>query len=302
MILSVSRRTDIPAFYSEWFLNRIKEGYLLVRNPINYHQVSRVNLNPEFIDCIVFWTKNPAPMINKLHLLKDYNYYFQFTLNPYDRSIEKNLPEKSEISKTFIRLSEKLGPDRVIWRYDPIMLTDKFNPDYHYQCFDSLAQKLKNQTKKCVISFLDLYNKTERNLKSVKLLPISQDNTKEMASNLVNIAEKYNLTMETCSEQTDLSFLGIRSGKCIDNQLISQLVEAPLKMKKDKNQREFCGCIASIDIGTYNTCKHDCLYCYANFSKTKVTNNCLKYDKNSPLLVGSLEPKDVIKAKKKPCN
>ena len=136
MIISASRRTDIPAFYSDWFFNRIKEGYVLVRNPMNAHQISKISLSADVIDCIVFWTKNPRPMINRLDELKDYNYYFQFTLNSYAKDIEPNVPSKDkEIIKSFRELSEKIGKDRVVWRYDPILINDNYSVDHHIKYF-----------------------------------------------------------------------------------------------------------------------------------------------------------------------
>lgn len=294
MILSVSRRTDIPAFYSTWFFNRIKEGFLMVRNPLNHHQVSKIDLIPDVIDCIVFWTKNPAKIMNKLYLLKDYNYYFQFTINPYDQTIEKNVPKKATIVKTFLKLSEKIGADRVIWRYDPIMLTDKYTKEYHYKYFEVLANKLKNHTRECVISFLDLYSKTARNLKNIQLEEMTENDMREIASHFSQIADKYNLILETCSEQINLTHLGINHGKCVDDKLISEIIGVPLEIDKDKNQRELCRCVASIDIGAYNTCKHNCLYCYANFSDKTVENNIALHDNKSPLLIGKLGPKDKV--------
>ncbi len=140
MILSASRRTDIPAFYSEWFFNRIKEGYLLVRNPMNIHQVNRINLSPQLVDCIVFWTKNPKPMLKRLDELKNYKYYFQFTLNSYDKTIEPNVPLKKDLIETFIKMSNLVGKEKLIWRYDPILLTNVFTKEYHYKWFEKLAQ------------------------------------------------------------------------------------------------------------------------------------------------------------------
>lgn len=294
MILSVSRRTDIPAFYSDWFFNRLNEGYLLVRNPINYHQVSKIILSPNVIDCIVFWTKNPEHMLSRLYLLDNYRYYFQFTLNSYDQTIERKLPKKPKLLDTFKKLSDSIGRDKVIWRYDPILLTDQFTKDYHYQYFDYLANKLKDYTSKCVISFLDLYSKTERNLKNVNLLPLTEVDMREIAFNLNKIAQGYGLHIETCSEHVNLLEIGIKHGKCIDDILISKIIGSSITIDKDKNQREICGCVASIDVGSYNTCRHNCLYCYANFSEKTVQNNKLLHDVNSPLLVGDLGPSDKV--------
>jgi len=159
MIISVSRRTDIPAFYSDWFFKRLEEGFVLVRNPMNPQQVSKVSLSKAVVDCFVFWTKNPKSMLEKLPLLAGYDYYFQFTLNPYDQEIEVNLPKKAEIIKTFIELSNLIGKDRVIWRYDPILLTDKITIGDHLEYFNILAGQLGDYTRKCVISFLDQYQK-----------------------------------------------------------------------------------------------------------------------------------------------
>lgn len=294
LILSVSRRTDIPAFYSEWFFNRIKEGYLLVRNPMNSHQVSRINLDPSAIDCIVFWTKNPRPMMNRLSELKAYNFYFQFTLNSYDNTIELNVPKKKYLMDTFIELSEKIGKERVVWRYDPILLSDRFDKEYHCQWFEYLAERLRNYTNKCVISFLDMYSKTKRNLKDIELMPIDTSDMIEIASEFSRIANKYGLVIETCAEDIDLDECGIKHGKCIDDNLISKIIGKEIAIAKDPNQRENCGCVKSIDIGAYNTCKHHCLYCYANFNEKMVYKNVQLHRADSPLLFGELEENDRV--------
>ncbi|AZV56886.1 DUF1848 domain-containing protein [Clostridium sp. AWRP] len=288
MILSVSRRTDIPAFYSDWFFNRMKEEFVLVKNPFNSKQVSKVILNPKIIDCIVFWTKNPKKMIKRLDEIKEYNYYFQFTLNSYDKTLETNVPEKKYLINTFIELSKRIGKDRVIWRYDPIILTDKFTRDYHYKWFKYLAKRLCPYTNKCVISFLDLYRKSERNLKEINILQIDKDDMFELAEKFSKIAFKYNMTIETCSEEIDLSKFNIKHGKCIDDRLISKIAGEKLSIDKDPNQRKVCGCVKSIDIGAYNTCNHGCLYCYANFNRDAAEKNLLKHNKKSPLLIGEL--------------
>lgn len=169
MILSASRRTDIPAFYADWFLNRLREGYVLVRNPMNYHQVSKVRLAPENVDCIVFWTKNPSHFIEKLPEIDNlgYRYYFQFTLNPYGKSIEENLPDKNALVETFKRLSDQCGPEKVIWRYDPIFVGDDYPVDYHAEQFARLANRLEGYTEKCIFSFLDPYAKIQKNNQAV---------------------------------------------------------------------------------------------------------------------------------------
>jgi DNA repair photolyase len=295
LIISASRRTDIPAFYSDWFFNRLQAGFVLVRNPMNPKQISKINLSSEIVDCIVFWTKNPAPMINRLNLLQKYNYYFQFTLTSYDKTIEMGVPKKSEVINTFIELSRKIGSNRVIWRYDPILLTNTFNKDYHYKYFEFIARKLYGYTNRCVISFIDLYTKTKRNTKALNLLTINDVDIYDISSKLVAIAAKYDIKLETCSEKADLSSIGIGHSKCIDDSLISEILGVKLNIEKDKNQREICGCVTSSDIGAYNTCKHHCLYCYANFSDKTVIKNFEFHNPDSPLLLGEIEPNDVIK-------
>lgn len=298
MILSVSRRTDVPAFYTEWFFNRLKEGFVLVRNPMNYHQVSRVALNLDIIDCIVFWTKDPTNMLDKLDLLKEYNYYFQVSINPYDNKIERNVAQKRHIIQSFQKLSALIGKKRTVWRYDPIILTDKIDIEYHRKFFDVLASKLKDYTERCIISFMDIYKKSQRNMKSLSVFNISEKDMMEIGKTLSDTASRYGIKIATCSEVIDLSSAGIEHAKCIDDKLISDIIGENIDVKKDKNQRDICGCVESIDIGAYNTCRHGCLYCYANYSDNAVNNNIMKHDPKSPMLIGNIEPDDKVADRK----
>lgn len=296
MIISASRRTDIPSYYSEWFINRIKEGYVYVRNPMNIHQISKISLSPEVIDGIVFWTKNPIPMLSKLDALDGYMYYFQFTVNSYAQDIEPHVPNKNDvIIPAFRELSRKLGADRVIWRYDPILLTEKYTIDYHVKYFEEIAKRLSGYTKKCVISFVDMYRNTQGNMKEFGLLPLGTKEMLELAQRLVAIAEKYHITIESCAEKINLEQFGIAHGHCIDCDLFERLLGCKLDLDKDKNQREECGCMASIDIGMYNTCRNGCRYCYANYSAKTVDRLSSQHDPLSPLISGIVGPEDVIK-------
>lgn len=300
MIISASRRTDIPAYYSEWFFNRLKEGFLYVRNPMNIYQVSKITLTPEVVDFIVFWTKNPTPMLDRLNELKDYPYYFQFTVTSYGQDIETNVPSKGKvIIPTFKKLSDKIGKEKVIWRYDPILLNSKYTKEYHYENFEKLAKELSNYTEKCTISFLDFYAKTERNMKGLQILPFSEKDFCEIAENLSQIAKSYNLLIDTCAEQVNLESYGISHAHCIDADLMEKITNYEFKVTKDKNQRKECGCVESIDIGTYNTCKNGCKYCYANFNQQQVSVNALKHNPKSPFLFGELDTsKDKITERK----
>lgn len=298
MILSVSRRTDIPAFYSEWFFNRLKEGFVYVRNPMNIHQVSKIVLSPDVIDCIVFWSKNPKPMLSRLDELKEYMYYFQFTINAYDKSLEIGVPKKEGILDTFKELSKRIGPKRVIWRYDPILLTEHLDINYHIRYFEEIAKRLEGYTNTCVISFVDLYKKTQRNLQDTQTREPSNEEMLELAAKMFVIAQKYGMTIQTCAEEIALESVGIKHGKCVDNALIEDLLDVKLVVSKDPNQRKECGCVQSIDIGEYNTCVHGCKYCYANFQEEVVAKKRAAHNPNSPLLIGTLGENDTVKEKK----
>ena len=290
MILSVSRRTDIPNYYSEWFVNRIKEGYLYVKNPMNAHQISRINLSPDIVDCIVFWTKNPINMLDKLDEFKDYQYYFQITLTGYGKDVEPGLPDKKrELIPAFKELSGKIGKKRTIWRYDPILLNDKYTKEYHYRAFSAIADELKDYTEKVVISFVDLYAKTQRNTAGLHIENTGAEEMTEIAAKLAEIAHVHGLQIESCAEAIDLESVGVAHGHCIDKQLIEELIGCPLKGDKDKNQRHECGCMESVEVGAYNTCKNGCKYCYANYNNERVISQCHLYDPNSPLLCGIVD-------------
>lgn len=292
MILSVSRRTDIPAYYSEWFLNRLKEGYALYRNPMNHAQICRVELNPELIDCIVFWTKDPENMMGKLDLLDalGYHYYYQFTLTPYGmnsygKEIEPNLRDKQLIIKTFKQLSDRLGPHRVLWRYDPILINQDFTLEYHMEKFALLSKELAGYTERCTISFVDLYKKLSAKAKREVIKEISFEQMHTLAAAFTDIVIPYHINLQACCEAVDLSMEGISPASCIDREVIQKVCGCNVPVKKDKNQRSNCGCMQSIDIGAYNTCRNGCVYCYANHSEASIQRNCAKYDPSAPILI-----------------
>ncbi len=299
MLISASRRTDIPAFYTEWFFYRIKEGCVLVRNPVNAHQISRIDLRPEVVDGIVFWTKNPLPMLDRLNELKDYMYYFQFTLNAYGQDVESYVPAKSKvIIPAFQRLADIVGPERVIWRYDPIFYSDRYDFVYHTHYFAKLAEQLAPFTKKCTLSFLDLYRSAERNIRAIGARQLTQSEQREIAAQLAEIARCCGLKLDTCAESIDLQQYGISHAHCVDAELFGKLLHCPLQLARDKNQRLECGCAESIDIGSYDTCCHGCRYCYATNSAAKAALNFKLHDPHSPLLSGTLGDGDKVTARK----
>lgn len=299
MILSVSRRTDIPNYYSDWFFKQISRGYLYVRNPMNNHQVSKIDINTNDIDCMVFWTKNPKNMIPRLDELKEYPYYFQFTLTPYGKDIEPGLPAKrEELIDTFITLSDKIGKERVIWRYDPILINNNYTLEYHIATFYEMAEALSGYTEKVVISFIDSYAKIKKNMKELKTKDMETIDIKTIAREFGKIAFEHNLDIETCAELIDLDEFGIGHGRCIDDNLINRITGTKLNIGNDKNQRKECGCVQSIDVGAYNTCKNGCKYCYANFNETTVINKSGLYNIDSPILCSEIGEKDRVTDRK----
>lgn len=283
MIISASRRTDIPCFYSEWFMNRIKAGRVLTRNPMNRAQVKTVPLTPDAVDCFVFWTKDPLNMLDKLPALDGagFQYYFQFTLTPYGKDVEKNLRDKNDIERTFIELSRLIGKNRVIWRYDPIILNDLFNIAYHENEFERLCAKLGEHTGSVTISFVDVYAKLRTDL----IREIRKNEMHELAGRLSVIARRYGLAAKACCESEDLLAYGVERASCIDGTLIESITGRPLDIKRDKNQREGCGCCSSTDIGAYNTCKNGCVYCYANHSAASINKNAAFHDPLGEFLI-----------------
>ena len=299
MVLSVSRRTDIPNYYSEWFLNRIKSGYLYVRNPMNPHQISKINLSPQVVDCIVFWTKNPGPMLNRLEELKEYRYYFQFTLTGYGKDIEPGLPHKRDrMIGVFQELSHKIGREKVIWRYDPILFNERYTPGYHLKAFTEIAEKLNGYTDKVVISFVDSYAKNQKRMEEIHESGIDMPELASFASEMKRISEANHMDISSCAEKVDLSAYGIDHGSCIDQKLIEKILGCTIGGKKDKNQRVECGCIESIDVGAYDTCPNHCLYCYAIQKPEAVMERRRLYDPKAGLLCGEISEGDRITERK----
>lgn len=314
MIISVSKRTDIPAFYSEWFYNRVEEGFVDVVNPFNTKQVSRISLLPDDVEAFVFWTKDARPMMKDFHKLDRYDkrFYFQYTITGYHNDIEKGIKDKPGIIENFKELSRILGPKRMIFRYDPILLSNKYTIEYHCKAFEKLCKTLMGYTNKCVISFLDMYTKTARNMKGIIY---SSPNNKEqniIAKNFSEIAKKYDMRIESCAEAIDLEKYGISHSSCIDGNLLREIIfgENFKDLYEDKKQdgRKECGCMVNRDIGVYNTCMHHCLYCYANYKYDIVKENFRNYNPKKTYLgpdphedskITKVEPKKVLCATEK---
>lgn len=295
MILSASRRTDIPAFYSEWFVNRLREGYVLVPNPYNTRHLSYIPLSPAHVDCIVFWTKDAAPIFDKLGIVEELgykDYYFEFTVTPYDESIEKHLPPKGDIIQTFQRLSDRLGPDRVDWRFDPILLNEQTGHSCLLTAFEKMCKQLAGYTTKCIISFIDIYKHI-----SPAFTEISPEQQMRIAKDMAEIAATYHLQLYACCEKHDFSLYGIHRSACIDREKIERIIGCALLVRKDANQRTYCSCMESIDIGVYNTCQHACTYCYAVRQPNTARQKWALHDPHSPMLIGVPTGEEIITSK-----
>jgi hypothetical protein len=289
MILSASRRTDIPAYYSEWFMNRIDAGFVFVRNPMNEGQVSRIELDPGVVDCIVFWTRDPQPLMDRLDRLDalGYRYYFQITLTPYDRVIEPRLTDKAEILGSILELSRRIGPDRIVWRYDPILIAPGIDAAWHRERFERMAGALSGSTNECVISFLDDYAKAHRRMAERGIRPPNRDEAERIAEAFSGIASRNGMRLTTCAEAVDLERFGIGHAACVDRERIERILAAKLKERIRKDgQRPHCRCVECVDIGAYDTCPNGCVYCYATGDSKRLEANRRAHDPASSLLVG----------------
>lgn len=262
MIISASRRCDIPNYKSDWFFEALKNGKIVA--PMNPFLSKSISLTKENVDCFVFWTKNPEPMLKRLDELNGYPFYFQFTLTGYSKRIEPGVPDKHHMLSVFRTLSERTSPKQVIWRYDPIFFSEAYTMEYHKKAFRSIAEVLEGYTERCVISFIDIYGKLQSRVAPYGIRSPQTKEIMELAQFISETAEKHRIQVETCAEKIDLSKFGIYPTHCIDAALISQLTGKDLKVLKDPSQRAECGCCKSVDIGSYHTCKNGCVYCYAN--------------------------------------
>ena len=297
MIISAGMRTDIPAFFSDWFYNRIREGFVCVRNPYYPEQVTRYRLTPDVVDCINFCTKNPQPMEAHLDEIATFRQFWSVTITPYDRDIEPYVPDKAKVIASFQRISAKIGAHAMSWRYDPIFISDKYNVDFHIQSFEKMAAQLTGYTHQCVISFIDLYIKTRRNFLQAR--EVSKSDQLLLGEAFAEIGQKYNIQIRSCCEGTALASFGIDTSGCLTQPVLERaLGESLLIPKSKKSQRPECNCLLGSDIGAYNTCAHGCIYCYANFNQELVRRNLALHDPCSPFLIGNAREGDILKEAK----
>ncbi len=295
MILFASGRTDIPAFYSNWFINRVKAGFVDVRNPFNQKLVSRIYFSD--VDLIMFCSKNPLPMINKLDILK-VPVLFHVTITPYGKDVEPNIPDKRLIIDGVKKLSLVLSIDNVVVRYDPIFLSDKYNVDYHIRAFDKLCKNLNGYVNKIIVSFMDEYKNVRSNKNILKYRVITREDYKKIGEAFSKSAHDNGMSVQTCFEDEDLTEYGFVKGECLSHELAYILTGKKFKSSNVRKEKK-CECVQMVDIGDYNSCMHMCKYCYANYDEKAVSNNFERHDDNSSLLIGSIQRDDVIKVRKK---
>ncbi len=296
MIISASRRTDIPAFYAEWFMNRIRAGTCNVPNPFNRQQVAQISLRPEDVDVIVFWTRHPRPLFPFLDELdqRGYRYYFQYTLLGYPRLLEPMGPDRQAAIATFRELAARVGAERLIWRYDPIVFSQITGVSYHAQAYTQIAESLAGYSGRSVVSVMDPYPKIRKRLdelsrRGARVMEVDQippSDFEALMRSLARTAAHCGMEIASCAEELDLAVFGIHPGKCIDDGYLRAVFGLELGGAKDPGQRRACGCVVSRDIGMYDSCLFGCSYCYATGSFARARKNYEQHDPHSPALLG----------------
>lgn len=295
MILNVSGRCDIVAFYSSWFLNRYKEGFVDVRNPFNEKLVSRIYF--EDVDLILFCTKNPIPIVKDLKKI-EHPIIFQVTITPYKEDIEPNVPPKSEVMKAVKEISKIIGRDNLYIRYDPIFLSKKYNIEYHKKAFEKLCSLLDGYVNHIIVSFIDDYKNVRKNQNILQMKDFTELDYQEIGTSFSRSAKNHGMSVQTCFEERNLSEYGFDIGECISHELAFKLTRKTYKNWTARKEKK-CNCVQMVDIGVYNSCRHFCKYCYANFDEEKVLDNMKHHNPKSSLLVGELNSDDVIKVRRK---
>ncbi len=294
MILNVSGRTDIVAFYTDWFMRRYREGYVDVRNPINPKLVSRISF--QNVDLILFCTKNPLPILKYLSDIHK-PILFHVTLTPYKKDIEPNVPPKGRIIEAIKQISKILGPENVVVRYDPIFLSHKYSLEYHQKAFENLCSLLEGYVQKIIVSFLDDYKSVRKNKNILKNRELTEEDYRGIGMSFARSAKEHGMTVQTCFEDRTLKEYGFLEGECLSHELAYLLTGKKYKEWKARKGSK-CHCVEMVDIGSYNSCTHLCKYCYANYDESQIIKNKSQHNPTSSLLIGNLREDDIIKERK----
>lgn len=293
MIINTGGRTDTVQYYSEWLLNRFREGFVYSRNPFYPFKVTKYELKPDKVDCVVFCSKNYEPILERLHEISDkFNTYFFYTITAYDKDIEPRVPSIENSIQTLLKLEKIVGAKRIAWRYDPVLLTDKYTIDYHFQTFENMAKQLSGHIDRCIFSFVEMYKKLEVNMPEISA--VTDEEKLILAQGLGKISQEYNISIQTCATNGDYTMFGVNPSGCMTLDILSNANDVKFRKLKHNGMRQNCHCIETRDIGAYDTCPNGCRYCYANSSPKKAFENYKLHYKNSPILFGKILPTDII--------
>lgn len=293
MVINTGGRTDTVNYYSEWLLNRFAAGEVYSRNPLFPNHVTRYRLHPEVVDCVVFCSKNYRPIVHRLHEISDlFNVFCHYTITAYGNDVEPGVPSIDESIRTLIELSDIVGAKKIAWRYDPVLLTDKYTIGHHLKTFDYIASRIAPYISMCIFSFVEMYKRLEHNMPEI--IPITDNDRQEIAKGLGEIAAKYGIKIQTCGTSDSYAEYGIEISGCMTTKNLGEAIGCKFKDMKHKGTRAGCSCMPTRDIGAYDTCLNGCRYCYANKRPDKAIENFKKHNPNSPILLGELQPTDVI--------
>lgn len=293
MIINTGGRTDTVQYYSQWLLNRFKEGFVYTRNPLFPSKVTRYELTPDTIDCIVFCSKNYEPVLERVHEITDkFNTYFHYTITAYGTDIEPRVPSIEKSIETLLKLENIVGKNRITWRYDPVLLTGKYTIDYHLKTFENMAKQLSGHIDRCIFSFVEMYKKLSVNMPELKA--ITDEQKTALARGMGKIAQEYNIHLQTCATNGDYTSFGIYPSGCMTLDILGNANNIKFKKLKHKGMRKHCHCIEARDIGAYDTCPNGCRYCYANSTPKKAIENFKLHNPNSPILLGKIKETDII--------
>ena len=293
MIINTGSRTDIVQYYSEWLLKRFQEGFVYSRNPLFPNKVTRYELNPDVVDCVVFCSKNYEPILERLpEITNKFNTYFYYTITAYEKDVEPNVPDIGDSIETLIKLSKLVGAKRIAWRYDPILLTEKYSKKRHYETFDYMAQKLSPYIDRCIFSFVEMYKKLKTNMPEIIVL--TENDKDEIAKNIGLIAQKHNILLQTCATLENYDKYNILQSGCMTAEILGKANDITFRKINHSGNRKGCRCMESRNIGDYDTCPNGCKYCYANQNPEIAKKNFEKHNIESPLILGGLNPTDEI--------
>lgn len=298
MIINTGQRTDIPAFYTPWFLRRIAEGHVIVRSPYDPARLTRYRLSPDVVDAIGFCTKNPAPLLPHREMLSKFRQLWHVTITPYGKDIEPHVPPAADVIASVKRLAHFVPPQAIFWRYDPIFISKTCSVSFHLKAFELIAHALAGSTRHCIISFIDLYKKTRQNFPEAR--EVTAENQMRLAAAFVEIGKAYGMEILSCLENKSLSACGVNTGGCLTREQVEQALSITLRPPsyEMKQVRAGCDCLLGHDIGAYNSCAHLCRYCYANSSAAAVRGTMANHDPRSPLLIGRILPGEIIREAK----